>query len=174
MKRSAELSPLSHDHHVALAHALRLRRASDEDAEAVIARFRAFLEDDGIWHFAQEEALLAPVVPAEHAGLAARMCDEHVEILRRAERLADAESARGLGELLSGHVRFEERELFPLLEAQLPAQLLVELGRELDRPRPERPRGAAAAVRSVREGPAGARAPDGSRAAGPPAGPRRA
>ena len=94
MKRSPELAPLSRDHHVALEHALRLRRASEEDVAAVVAGFLAFLLGPGRAHFAQEEELLAPEVPEARADLARRMLDEHAEILRRAERLGRG-SARG-------------------------------------------------------------------------------
>ena len=38
---------------------------------------------------------------------------------------------RRLGELLAAHVRFEERELFPRLEAVLPPEQLAELGGQL-------------------------------------------
>jgi hemerythrin HHE cation binding domain-containing protein len=136
MRRSPELAPLSRDHHVALEHALRLRRASDEDVAAVVAAFLAFLVGPGRTHFAQEEELLAPEVPSGRAELAQRMVDEHVEILRRAERLGQVPcvtEARGLGELLTRHVRFEERELFPLLEARLPAARLRDIARALSR-----------------------------------------
>ena len=135
MKRSPELAPLSRDHHVALEHALRLRRSPDEDVGAVVVRFLAFLLGPGRSHFALEEELLAPEVPEARADLARRMRDEHVEILRRAERLGQAPrvaDARELGELLTRHVRFEERELFPLLEAHLPADRIRE-----HRPRPQ-------------------------------------
>lgn len=138
MKRTVELAPLSRDHHVALEHALRLRRASQEDAAAVVARFLAFLVDHGRAHFAQEEDLLVPAVPEEYGDLARRMQAEHHEILCRAEALGrcpDVASACELGELLSRHVRFEERELFPLLERQLSAPRLHELGRDLSRVR---------------------------------------
>ena len=138
MRRTAELAPLSRDHHVALEHALRLRRASEDDVGAVVAGFLAFLVDDGRAHFAQEESLLAPHVPDDHADLARRMHAEHEEILRRAEALGRrpvVASARELGELLSRHVRFEERELFPLLERRLPGPRLLELGRDLSRVR---------------------------------------
>ena len=138
MRRTAELAPLSRDHHVALEHALRLRRASEEDVGAVVAAFLAFLVDDGRAHFAQEESLLAPLVPVDHADLVRRMHAEHEEILRRAEALGRrpvVASARELGELLSRHVRFEERELFPLLERRLPGPRLLELGRDLSRVR---------------------------------------
>jgi hemerythrin-like domain-containing protein len=129
---------LSHDHHVALEHALRLRRSSEGDAAAVVARFLAFLVDEGRAHFAQEEELLVPAVPDEHAGLVRRLYAEHEEILRRAAALGarpEVGAARELGELLGRHVRFEERELFPLLERRLSASRLLEIGRDLSRVR---------------------------------------
>jgi hemerythrin-like domain-containing protein len=129
---------LSHDHHVALEHALRLRRASEGDAAAVVARFLAFLVDEGRAHFAQEEELLVPAVPDEHSVLVRRLYAEHEEILRRAAALGarpEAGAARELGELLGRHVRFEERELFPLLERRLSASRLLEIGRDLSRVR---------------------------------------
>lgn len=138
MKRTVELAPLSRDHHIALAHALKLRRASDDDVAAVVAAFLAFLVTDGRAHFAQEEQLLAPEVPDDRADLARRMRAEHEEILRRAEALGRrpaVTSAAELGDLLSRHVRFEERELFPLLERRLPAPRLLEVGRGLTRAR---------------------------------------
>ena len=46
---------MSRDHHVALEHALRLRRTSEEDVAAVVAGFLAFLLGPGRTHFAQEE-----------------------------------------------------------------------------------------------------------------------
>ena len=138
MKRTAELAPLSRDHHVALAHALTLRRASEEDVAAVVATFLAFLVTDGRAHFALEEELLAPQVPDDHADLVTRMRVEHEEILRRAEALGrcpDVAAAGELGDLLTRHVRFEERELFPLLERRLSAPRLLELGHDLTRVR---------------------------------------
>jgi hemerythrin-like domain-containing protein len=136
MKRSPELAPLSRDHHVALEHAVRLRRACEDDVAAIVCGFLAFLMGPGRAHFAQEEALLAPAVPSARAELARRMLAEHREILRRAEGLGHdpgVTDARRLGELLSRHVRFEERELFPMLEAQLPAERMRDIARALSR-----------------------------------------
>ena len=76
-------------------------------------------------------------MPVDHADLVRRMHAEHEEILRRAEALGRdpvVASARELGELLSRHVRFEERELFPLLERRLPGPRLLER-RDLSRVR---------------------------------------
>ena len=134
MKRSPELAPLSRDHHVALEHALRLRRASEADLAAVVAGFLAFMIGPGRSHFAQEELLLAPEVPDDSADLARRMLDEHEEILRRAVLLGRdpcTTEASDLGELVTSHIRFEERELFPLLEAHVPAARMHDIARAL-------------------------------------------
>lgn len=134
MRRSPELTPLSRDHHVALDHALRLRRAGEDDLAEVVSGFLAFLVGPGREHFAQEEELLAPAVPSARAGLARRMLAEHREILARAERLGEdpcVAEAHALGELLTRHVRFEERELFPLLEDQVPAERMRDIARAL-------------------------------------------
>jgi hemerythrin-like domain-containing protein len=136
MKRSPQLSPLSRDHHVALEHALRLRRASEDDAAAVVARFLTFFAVDGERHFAREEAILVPAIPAEAQAMRDRLLSEHAEIRRRAAQLGEAPAASPaaeLGELLSSHVRFEERELFPLLEAALAPAALDDIAEQLDR-----------------------------------------
>jgi ketosteroid isomerase-like protein len=134
MKRSAQLAPLSRDHHVALEHALRLRRADHHDVADAIAAFAAFFAADGKRHFVQEETLLVPQLTAADAELGRRVLHEHAEIRRRLDALSsepDVAAARELGELITGHVRFEERELFPRLEEALPAAGLDELGRRL-------------------------------------------
>ncbi len=136
MKRSAALTPLSHDHHVALEVALRLRRAGADDLDAAVARFAAFWHPAGLRHFAIEEELLPDALPAREAGWGeqiARMRAEH----ERLRALADAleqdggdrlATAHDLGTLLNDHVRFEERELFVLLEARLAPGALQRLG----------------------------------------------
>jgi hypothetical protein len=134
VKRSPELAPLSRDHHVALEHALRLRRATEDDVRATVERFLAFFTTDGERHFRQEEELLLPHVPADAAAHADRLCAEHAEIRRRAQRIADEVSvadAAELGRLLNDHVRFEERELFPLLEGVVPVEVLDAIGHRL-------------------------------------------
>ena len=113
---------------------MRLRRACEDDVAAVVSGFLAFLVGPGRAHFAQEEELLVPALPPSRAELARRVLDEHVEILRRAEALGQdprTTEAHGLGELLTRHVRFEERELFPLLEEHVPAERMREIARAL-------------------------------------------
>ncbi len=136
MKRSAALTPLSHDHHVALEVALRLRRATDEDLGAAVERFAAFWHPTGLRHFAVEEELLPGALPPRQAGWGAeiaRMRAEH-ERLRALARMLEEDgtdrlaTAHELGTLLNDHVRFEERELFVLLETHLAPGALARLG----------------------------------------------
>lgn len=134
MKRSPELTPLSRDHHVALEHALRLRRATEADLERTVAVFLAFLLGEGGRHFAQEEAILLPALPAGAAGFGARLVAEHVRIRCEAQALAavpTVPAAHALGELLAAHVRFEERELFPMLEHHARPDVLATIGSRL-------------------------------------------
>lgn len=137
MKRSAELSPLSRDHHQALEASLRLRRVTDETLGAAVEHFLAFWSRHGERHFVIEERLVLPALPdddADWAEATRRVREEHREIRTRAASLARAASvgaARGLGELLQAHVRFEERTLFPLVEQRLPPAALADLGRAL-------------------------------------------
>ena len=137
MKRSPELTPLSRDHHQALEAALRLRRATDETLEPAVGHFLEFWSRQGEQHFVIEERLVLPALPdddAEWAEATQRVRAEHREIRVGAAALADASSvaaARGVGELLAAHVRFEERTLFPLVERRLSPAALGDLGRAL-------------------------------------------
>lgn len=138
MKRSPELTPLSHDHHQALFVAQRLKRADDvRDARE---RFLAFWESHGRGHFAIEEDILLPgwVAGDENAdrAAAARLAAEHLEIRSQARRLErgdefELEDLHALGSMLERHVRFEERELFPVIELALSAEAMARLGTEI-------------------------------------------
>ena len=61
----------------------------------------------------------------------AMMRAQHEEIRRRAERVTDLVEANTLGDLLHDHVRFEERELFGILEKALSADELARVGQAL-------------------------------------------
>jgi len=110
MKRDPRLVPLSREHHAAL----RLGR----QLQAGIGRGALRAQHAGLLaHFADEEVSLVPVLHAHgHVETAERLFLEHrilgtlFAAALRGEREAEAGSA------LIDHVRFEERELFPLLE----------------------------------------------------------
>ncbi len=128
MKRSPALANLSRDHHHTLVVAARLRRATRDTA----AEARALLLDH--WnrecreHFRQEEELLLPAYAAHadpHHPLIGRVLCEHAAIRALVFELEREEApAVGIlhaaGDALTDHVRLEERQLFPLIEAALP------------------------------------------------------
>lgn len=135
MRRSAALAALSRDHHHALDAALRLRRAEPETLAQAVDHFRRFFESRGAHHFDVEERVLLPALPAddlEWGPLSRRVLDEHADLRARGARVGDVDAARELGQRLNDHVRFEERELFVVLEQRLGAEGLERLGRQLD------------------------------------------
>jgi hypothetical protein len=136
VERDEALRPLSRDHQVALAVALRLRRCDESTAAEAAARFAGYFEREGRRHFRLEEELLVPELGG-HPGDAARVLADHAAIRAAATDLADGAPAgpgrlHELGTLLDDHVRFEERSLFPLLEAELAPDRLAAIGAALD------------------------------------------
>jgi iron-sulfur cluster repair protein YtfE (RIC family) len=83
-------------------------------------------------HFRVEEELLLPVLRGlGHAALVHRIERDHADLrscLAAAERGELAEVA-AFAERLAEHVRFEERELFPRCEEELPDAVLDEVAR---------------------------------------------
>jgi hemerythrin-like domain-containing protein len=130
MKRSRELIVLTREHHHALVLA---RRAIDGARDAAAVRelaagladiFARELEP----HFQiEEQTLLPPMRDAGEHARVARTLDEHrrLRALAQAVGQGDLDSLAPFGRLLEAHVRFEERELFPLAEAILPAAALA-------------------------------------------------
>jgi len=123
VKRSAVLQPLSREHHSALKLAKACERAAASGDAAQTAdtcrrvsdAFTAELEP----HFQFEERELLHAAPRE---LAERTLAEHRRLRALVEALqqhCDADALRDFGDCLVSHVRFEERELFPMLEKTL-------------------------------------------------------
>lgn len=124
MKRDPWLLALSREHHAALSLANRLKKAvlsgdpqRIEDARGnVVARFAAELEP----HFAEEELTLLPwLATLGEVALVERTLSEHRSLRALVQRLVDPLATRAagtclaeFGDLLTAHVRFEERELF--------------------------------------------------------------
>ena len=136
MKRSAALAPLSRDHQHALDAALRLRRATPADTRAAVEHFLAFWTAEGTRHFEIEEHHLLGALAREDdwADAVDRVERDHADIRAMAAELAAGASeeatdlAHRLGTRLHDHVRFEERELFRLLEERLAEDELRRLG----------------------------------------------
>ena len=129
MKRSPVLQPLSREHHSALTLAKACERAALSGDEVVVNLtcqrvIRAYANELEP-HFRFEEVSLLPLLHGtETQPLAERTLADHQQLrgLLDALRQNDANDARALdsfGKCLSAHVRFEERELFPVLESLL-------------------------------------------------------
>ena len=132
MKRHAALLTLSREHHTALVLALACSRAAGSGStetmlaasERVAQQFDAELEP----HFRREEQTLLPLL--QQAGLDAlvrRTLSEHAHLRALARSLCARDTAclAEFAQALSGHVRFEEQELFPAAEQAVPEQQLM-------------------------------------------------
>jgi hemerythrin-like domain-containing protein len=126
MKRNPILQPLSREHHTALTLAKACEHAAKSEDEALVKQtcqrvIRVFsnqLEP----HFQTEEISLLPLLHGKETQLfATRTLADHRQLrgLIGALRVNDVEALENFGKCLSAHVRFEERELFPVLESLL-------------------------------------------------------
>ncbi len=141
MKRSYALETLSWEHHNGLVLSFRLERGIQLGAE--IEEVKNYLLH--VWqtalsiHFKEEEAYLT--VKAEddlwQEGFQKMYVEHHdfYQLIRDLESCEDHEKSRQLihefSEKLKSHIRFEEREFFPIIEKALTKQQILELGRKL-------------------------------------------
>jgi iron-sulfur cluster repair protein YtfE (RIC family) len=127
--RHANLIPLTHDHHHALAACRRLRLAAEESEAARVqgaGAFLEFFETDGVTHFREEEELLFPLIvdEADAQETLSRVMIEHLRLHAAVKELSDATATAAppsgsmtrVAALLESHIRFEEKVVFPLIE----------------------------------------------------------
>jgi hemerythrin-like domain-containing protein len=151
--RHKSLIPLSQDHYQGLLLAQQIRTtdrvmiagwSSDPKEQA---RFvAAFFRDHLVNHFEAEEKSLFPLILQYVPSAEDRITElqrEHRQLKDFAERFGNStaeEPERHLqqfSELLDAHIRKEERDLFPLFEAQAPADVLEQAGQLLHRHYPD-------------------------------------
>lgn len=138
MRRCAALTLLSEDHHHALVVASVMNRASAATARSSAMLFADFIAEHEAQHFALEETILLPELPAgaREQRLAARVRADHNYLLDAARELRSRTDPRvaslaRAGARLRAHVQLEERELFPYLEEALDPATLDRIGAEL-------------------------------------------
>jgi len=148
MKRHSSLHPLSRDHHHALVQArnLSLAAAANDPANSkqAAAHFAGYWESDLQWHFSQEEEFVLPLLAKHRSPDSPDIREtlrQHAEITRLVDELNDKLARRmeiephlldALGEALRRHIRFEESELFPRLEASVPEEELWRMHEQLE------------------------------------------
>ncbi|MGE5437842.1 MAG: hemerythrin domain-containing protein [Syntrophothermus sp.] len=145
MKREPSLYPLSHDHHHGLVQASRLKNAGKPSSERTIktiaSEFIEFWYSDLIRHFREEEDYLLPVLlqySSDHNVLISKTILEHIDIRRSVLQLEEdlwrnieihLDNLHNIGKMLESHIRFEERELFPLIEEKVPSEELESINK---------------------------------------------
>ena len=140
MLRDKNLIPLSHQHQHALALCVRIERASpipQADINAWQKEIAHIFQSEIHAHFAAEEHVLFPAAQqfAELQTLVSELISEHEE-LRQKFAFAVAESTvpsdiSALAQLLSAHIRKEERQLFERMQQLLSNEKLATLGSRL-------------------------------------------
>jgi hypothetical protein len=132
VKRHPYLQPLSDDHHRALVLARRMRRIAEGTADPstlaeawreMTERFASELEP----HFRIEERWLFPELEAAgERALCERALTDHARLRALVSGAPGPEAAGEFAQLVDGHVRFEERELFAAAERLLEARRCAE------------------------------------------------
>lgn len=139
MKRSRHLHPLSWEHHAGLVVALRIERGLGYGVDpAVITDYALTAWSDWLRpHFDLEEELLPPLLEGALGDMTVlrQLFREHEEFEEPVAQLRAGEtpekSLRAFAWALREHIRFEEREMMPMLECTLDEQKLAELGKTL-------------------------------------------
>ena len=142
MKRSKYLTPLSWEHHSALVNASRIKRGLALKADtAILQEFMEYLwKTDLQPHFQREEDAFLPQKDWQQVAedLRSHMLNDHKEFARLAEQISKTtavgkktEAMERFADLLTSHVRFEERQLFPAIEDAFDEDALIAIGAQL-------------------------------------------
>jgi hemerythrin-like domain-containing protein len=139
MLRDSSLIPLSHQHHNGLALCVLTRRSltSDSSAENIARQAKRIIERfevELINHFQVEEQVLFPA--CGRLPIIEDLLRQHRALATLVERMRTAPSSELIEEfcdLLSLHIRREEKEFFEDVQKTLPREVLDRLGREIDR-----------------------------------------
>lgn len=129
MPRTGALLSLSREHHTSLVIARTARRAVNENENDVMARsvamIAAMASIRAHWHtmlaahFEKEEQLIRIAQDTLDPQAVARILAEHAELRILAAgpcALEPAARLRSFADLVSAHVRYEERTFFPQLQ----------------------------------------------------------
>lgn len=135
IKRNENIAPLSKEHHSGLLFCWKITQGVKHNIEAarIVRYIRYFWETHLKQHFNDEENILFNRLNNE---LCTTALAQHEAIRSLVSRIN--ESATGSAEIcaelaseVDGHIRFEERTLFPFLESALTAAALAEIGVQL-------------------------------------------
>jgi hemerythrin-like domain-containing protein len=145
MLRDPSLIPLSHQHQHGLALAVLIDRGLKEDptpekAGELARKVAAMADAELLGHFRVEEETLFPSVRGflEAGEVIDELIEQHREMESLMESIARSSGPeqsvllKQFGELLSRHIRIEERQLFEEIQAKLPPEEIGKLGRQIE------------------------------------------
>ena len=143
IKRNEHIVPLSREHHFSLLFAWKIKTGLkwDVDLDRIRKYIAHFWEHNLSIHFMEEETTLFAIHQDE---LVEKALQEHTQMraeIKLLETLKDQETIKAqimnIADLVTAHVRFEERELFPHLEQVLTPEQLRKVGHDLLEIQPE-------------------------------------
>ena len=137
IKRSEHIAALSRDHHAGLLFCWKIKEGLKHGIglRRIDGYARYFWEGHLEEHFREEEDLLFNKLDDELTDKARR---DHQVLAAWFKRIVGGEVEHfqdylSFTELLTNHIRFEERILFPFLQEHLPTAVLEEIGESLTR-----------------------------------------
>lgn len=144
IKRSEQLAPLSRDHHEGLLFVWKIRQGLKHNTpiNEIAPYVQWFWQNHLYEHFQEEEQLLALNLPDDNS-LIQQMIEEHQSIeslIHINEQIADEALLIEIADQLEKHIRFEERELFPFAEQQIPEEKLNAIHETLTKEKQECPK----------------------------------
>ncbi len=135
IKRSEHIIQLSREHHFSLLFCWKVRKGikREIDADRIVRYIRYFWKEHLLPHFSEENILFSHVDDS----MVQRAYAEHQEInnlVKRLDTVGPEEKQKlivEIADLVDNHVRFEERKLFPHLEAAIDESELSKIGKKL-------------------------------------------
>lgn len=135
IKRSEHIAALSRDHHAGLLFCWKIKEGLRHgiDLQRINQYAKYFWEEHLGEHFREEEVLLFNKLDDDLTDRAKR---DHQVLAGWFKRIVGNEVEHfqdyfSFTELLTNHIRFEERVLFPFMEEHLPKAVLEEVGETL-------------------------------------------
>ena len=136
IKRNEHIAKLSRDHHASLMFCWKLRQGLRYGVSSgrMVPYVHYFLNQHFLPHFTEEEKILFAPLQDQTVQKA---IDEHVIILANVRKILSSgkedqhKELTELADLVDGHVRYEERILFPHLEKKLTEDQLIEIGKKI-------------------------------------------
>ncbi|AZQ60918.1 hypothetical protein EI427_01415 [Flammeovirga pectinis] len=135
MKRNENLVPLSHEHHHGLLFCSRLKKAKNTDKETIVNYITDFYSNVLKEHLDKEETALLHLLTDEN--LKTRFLNDHQIIHKMMDNVNATpediyDQALAISQFITNHIRFEERSLFPWIEANATAEQLFSAGNDLN------------------------------------------